>query len=117
MSRSCVQMIAGMAVTAYSHACCQFCNNDLHINIIDHYIHSCLYLDAERISLWYNILQLNDNVYVHLVNLDSTYVTLVLLGLEDDATSLLLGDQSQRFKNLCMSGLHKIWSKVSRYTR
>ena len=74
-------------------------------------------LDAERISLWYNILQLNDNVYVHLMNLDSTYVTLVLLGLEDEATSLLLGDQSQRFKNLCMSGLHKIWSKVSRYTR
>ena len=48
---------------------------------------------------------------------DFTYVTLVLLGLEDDATSLLLGDQSQRFKNLCLSGLHKIWSKVSRYTR
>ena len=51
------------------------------------------------------------------MNLDSTYVTLVLLGLEDDATSQLLGDQSQRFKNLCMSGLHKICSKVSRYTR
>ena len=109
-----MQMIAGMAVTAFSHACCPFCNNDLHINIIDHYIHSCSYLDAERISLWYNILQLNDNGYVHLMNLDSTCVTLVLLGLEDDATSLLLSDQSQRFKNLCMSGLHKILSKVSR---
>ena len=48
------------------------------------------------------------------MNLDSTCVTLVLLGLEDDATSLLLSDQSQRFKNLCMSGLHKILSKVSR---
>ena len=54
--------------------------------------------------------------YVHLMNLDSTYVTLVLLGLEDDSTSLLLGDQSQSFKNLCMSGMLKIWSKVSRYT-
>ena len=91
-------MIAGMADTAFSHACCQFCNSDLHINIIDYYIHSCSYLDAEKISLWYNILQLNDNVYVHLMNLDSTYVTLVLLGLDDDATSLLLGDQSQGFK-------------------
>ena len=37
---------------------------------------------------------------------------MVLFGLEDDATSLLLGDQSQRFKNLCMSGLHKKLSKV-----
>ena len=51
------------------------------------------------------------------MNLDSSYVTLVLLGLEDDATSMLLDDQSQRLKNLCISGLHKIWSKVSRYTR
>ena len=51
-----------------------------------------------------------------LMNLDCVYVTLVLLGLEDDATRLLLGDQSQRFRYLCMSGLHKIWSKVSRYT-
>ena len=72
--------------------------------------------DAERVSLRYNILQLNDDVYVHLMNLDYAYVTLVLLGLEDDATSLLLGHQSQRFRYLCMSGLHKIWSKVSRYT-
>ena len=31
------------------------------------------------------------------MNLDYAYVTLVLLGLEDDATSLLLGHQSQRF--------------------
>ena len=90
-SKSCVQMIAGMAETAFSHACCQVCNRDLHINIIDHYIYSCSYLGAERIRLWYNILQLNDNAYVHLMNLGSTYVTLVLLGLEDDATSLLLG--------------------------
>ena len=89
ISWSCLQMIAGMAETAFSHACCQFCNSDLHINIIDHYVHSCSYLDAERVSLWYNILQLNDDVYVHLMNLDYAYVTLVLLGLEDDATSLL----------------------------
>ena len=70
----------------------------------------------QRVSLWYNILQLNDDVYVHLMNLDYAYVTLVLLGLEDDATILLLGHQSQRFRYLCMSGLHKIWAKVSRYT-
>ena len=117
ISRSCLQMIAGMAETAFSHACCQFCNIDLHTNVIDHYVHSCSYLDAERVSLWYNILQLNDNVYVHLINLECEYVTLVLLGLEDDAISLLLGDQSQMFRHLCMSGLHKIWSKVNRYTR
>ena len=49
------------------------------------------------------------------MNLDSAYVTLVLLGLEDDAISLLFGDQYQRFRYLCMSGLHKLWSKVSRY--
>ena len=61
-----------------------------------------------------NILQLNDNAYVHLMNLDCAYVTLVLIGLEDDVTCLLLGDQSKRFRYLCMSGLHKIWSKVSR---
>ena len=94
--------------TAFSHACCQFCNRDLHI---------CSYLDAERFSLWYIILQLNDDAYVHLMNLDYTYVTFVILGLEDEATSLSLGYQSQRFKNLCISGLHKIWSKMSRYTR
>ena len=116
ISRSCLQMIAGMAETTFSHPCCQFCNREIHINIIDHYVHSCSYLDAERVSLWYNILQLNDDVYVHLMNLDYAYVTLVLLGLEDNATSLLLGHQSQRFRYLCMSGLHKIWSKVSRYT-
>ena len=116
ISRSCLQMIAGMAETTFSHPCCQFCNREIHINIIDHYVHSCSYLDAERVSLWYNILQLNDDVYVHLMNLDYAYVTLVLLGLEDDATSLLLGHQSQRFRYLCMFGLHKIWSKVSRYT-
>ena len=98
ISRSCLQMIAGKAETAFSHACCQFCNIDLRINIIDHHFHSCSYLDAEIISLWYNILQLNDDAYVHLLNLDSTYVTLVRLGLEDDATSLLLGEQSQRLK-------------------
>ena len=33
-------MIAGMAETAFSHACCQFCNREIHINIIDHYVHS-----------------------------------------------------------------------------
>ena len=109
-------MIAGMAETTFSHPCCQFCNREIHINIIDHYVHSCSYLDAEIVCLWYNILQLDDDVYVHLMNLDYAYVTLVLLGLEDDATSLLLGHQSQRFRYLCMSGLHKIWSKVSRYT-
>ena len=67
--------------TAFRHACGQFCNRDLHINIIDDYIHNYSYLDAERISLWYNILQLNDEAYVHLMNPDSSYVTLVLLGL------------------------------------
>ena len=61
----------------------------------------------QRISLWYSIVQLNDDANVHLMNLDSNYVTLVLLGLEDDATSLLLRDQSQKFKNLCVSGLHQ----------
>ena len=60
-------------------------------------------------------LQLNDSVSVHLMNLE--YVTLVLTDLEDDAIILLLVDQSQRFRHLCMSGLHKIWSKVNRYTR
>ena len=78
--------------------------------------HLIITVDAERVSLWYNILQLNDDVYVHLMNLDCAYFALVLLGLEDDATSLLLGHQSQRFRYLCMSGLHKLWSKVSRYT-
>ena len=105
-------MIAGMTETAFSHACCQFCNRELHINIIDHYIHSCSYLDADRVSLWYNILQLNDNAYVHLMNLDCAYIT----RLENDVTGLLLGDQSQKFRYLCMSSLQKIWSKVSRYT-
>ena len=106
-----------MAETTFSHACCQFCNREIHINnIIYHCVHSCSYLDAERVSVWFNILQLNDEVYIHLINLECAYVTLVLLGLEDDATSLLLGDQSQKFGYLCMSGLHKIWSKVSRYT-
>ena len=28
ISRSCLQTIAGMAETAFSHACCQFCNID-----------------------------------------------------------------------------------------
>ena len=72
ISRSCLQI---------SHACCQFCNREIRINIIDHYVHSCSYLDADRVSLWYNILRLNDDVYVHLMNLDCAYVTLVLLGL------------------------------------
>ena len=67
----------------------------LHTNAIDQCVHSCSYLDVERFSLGYNILQLNDNVYVHLMNLECEYVTLVLLGLEDDAISLFLGDQSQ----------------------
>ena len=62
-----------------------------------------------------DVLNLNDDVYVHLMNLDCAYVTLVL-GLEEDATSLLLGHQSQRFRYLCMASLHKKWSKVSRYT-
>ena len=99
-------MIAGVAETAFSHACCQFCNIDLHTNAIDHYIHSCSYLDAEKVRLWYNILQLIDNVYVPLTNLECAYVTLVLLRLDDDAISLLLGDQSQKFRHLRMSGLH-----------
>ena len=102
-------MIAGMAEITFSHACCQFCNREIHINIIDHYVHSCSYLDAERVNLWYNILQLNADVYVHLISLYRAYVALVILGLEVDATSLLLGNQSQRFRYLCMSGLHKIW--------
>ena len=99
ISKSCLQMLAGMAETDFSHACC------------------CSYFDAEGVSLRYNILQLNYNVSVNLMNIESAYVTLVLLGLEDDAISVLLGDQSQRFSHLCMSGLHKIWSKVNRYTR
>ena len=49
ISRSCLQMIAGMAETTFSHPCCQFCNREIHINIIDHYVHSCSYLDAERV--------------------------------------------------------------------
>ena len=52
ISKSCLQMLAGMAETDFSHACC------------------CSYLDAERVSLWYNILQLNYNVYVHLMNIE-----------------------------------------------
>ena len=71
----------------------------------------------QRESVYGTIYCKYDNVYVHLMNLECEYVTLVLLGLEDDAISLLLGDQSQRFRHLCMSGLHKIWSKVNRYTR
>ena len=51
-------------------------------------------------------MQLYAGVYVHLMSLDRAYVALVILGLEDDATSLLLGDQSQRFRYLCMSELH-----------
>ena len=56
------------------------------------------------------------NVDMHLMNLGSAYVTLVLLGLKGDAISLLLGDQYYRFRYLCMSSLHKVWSKVRRYT-
>ena len=44
----------------------------------------------QRVSLWYNILQLNDNVYVHLKNLECGYVTLVLLGLEDEEVCCLV---------------------------
>ena len=49
--RSCLQMIAGMAETAFSHACCQFCNIDLHTNAIDHYIQS---------QVWYLIVSIPD---------------------------------------------------------
>ena len=47
------------------------------------------------------------------MNLDSAYVTLVLLGLEDYAFSRLLGDQLLMFRYLNMSSLHNIWPNVS----
>ena len=68
--------------------------------MIDHYFHSCSYL--------------NDNVYVHLNSQDRAYVTLVLLGVEYDAISWLLGDQFLMSRYLHMSGLHNIWPNVSK---
>ena len=50
ISRSCLQIKAGMAETAFTHACCQFCNRNLHYNVIDHYIHSKLLISWYRKS-------------------------------------------------------------------
>ena len=108
-------MIAGMAETASDMHAVNFA---IYISILIPLIiiFTVAYILVQIVSLWYNILQLNENACVHLMNLDCAYVTIVLLGLQDDVTSLLLGDQSQKCRYLCMSGQHIIWSKVSRCT-
>ena len=98
-------MIAWMVETAFNHACCQFCNRDLHINIL-----LIIIFTVAHILMQIESLQLNDNAYVHLTNLDCAYVTLVIF--KDDATSLMLGEQSQKLRYLCKSGLHKIYGRM-----
>ena len=66
---------------------------------IDHYSHSCAYLEIEIQS-----------VYCTLRAFDAIFV----LGLEEDAISSLLGDHIQTFRCLCMSGLHNVSLKLSK---
>ena len=82
-------------------------------NVVDQCIHDCIFLNLDRPMLWYAIQQLSGDVCTYLRSLDKAFITMIVLGLDDEIVRLILGDQYQQFRSICLSRIHSMWIKVS----
>ena len=90
---------------------CSYCKSK-YVNLVQHCIHECRYLDAERIMMVTNIQLFDAAVYFFICRLDKTSKTLFLLGENNVQISEYLGAEFSRFYDLCAVSLHRMWSKI-----
>ena len=109
--KSMMQMIAYLSNNLSGPFTCSYCKSQ-YVNLVQHCIHECRYLDAERIMIVTNIQLFDAAVYFFICRLDKTSQTLFLLGENNVQISEYLGAEISRFYDLCAVCLHRMWSKI-----
>ena len=109
--KSMMQMIAYLSNNLSGPFTCSYCKSE-YVNLVQHCIHECRYLDAERIMMVTNIQLFDAAVYFFICRLDKTSQTLFLLGENNVQISEYLGGEISRFYDLCAVSLHRLWSKI-----
>ena len=109
--KSVMQMIALVSNNFRGPFICSYCKSQ-YVNLVEHCIHECIYLAAERILLVTNVYMFNAAVFALLCSLDRTSQTLVLLGENIAPLNAILGDEIHEFCHLCAVNLHRMWSKI-----
>ncbi|MCG8048280.1 MAG: reverse transcriptase family protein, partial [Candidatus Thiodiazotropha endolucinida] len=90
--KSVVQMIASVSNNFTDQITCFNCGV-LYENIVDHCLHDCLYVEAERLKLWLDIYQLCPEVYAYMRCLDKEDLSLIFLGAVSDRIASLFGER------------------------
>ena len=103
-------MIASVSNNSIGQTVCFNCGNP-YGNIVVNCLHDCRYVEAERFKLWLDIFQLSTEVYACLRSLDNEDQTLIFLGAVSDRIASMLGEHVPQFEFICVSSLHRIWSK------
>ena len=82
------------------YSCCK----SQYVNLVEHCIHECIYLAAERMLLVTSVYMFNAAVFALLCCFDRTFQILVLLG--ENISEI------HDFCHLCAVNLHRMWSKI-----
>ena len=77
-ARSLIQMTSFLTIDADNARLCYRCKMN-YVNIIDHCISECPYVQLERDFLWDKIYQFNPDVYMFLMRLDKEILKNVFL--------------------------------------
>ena len=109
--KSMMQMIAYLSNNLSGPFTSSYCKSQ-YVNLVQHCIHECRYIEAERIMMVTNIQLFDAAVYFFICRLDKTSQTLFLLGENNVQISEYLGAEISRFYDLCAVCLHRMWSKI-----
>ena len=109
--RSVIQMFAGVPYESLGPRLCSLCNA-AYDYLVENCIRDCVGLLFERRRLWFEPSCIDVNVHAVLHNLDKCSLTIALL--EGDIVQLydLLGDRLSVFRNICVSNLDELWSRI-----
>ena len=105
---SAVQLLSRASSLPYLTTTCTHCQK-IYVNLLDHCIHECNYLNRPRALLLQEILYLDVDVYMYLNRQDRQTQTNLLLGVVVPEFLQILSDRSESFKRICIFNLHKLW--------
>ena len=105
---SVVQLLSRASSLPFLTTICNHCQK-IYVNLLDHCIHECIYLNRPRALLLQEIFYLDVDVYMYLNRQDRQTQTNLLLGVMVPEFLQILSDRSDTFKRICISNLHKLW--------
>ena len=105
---SVVQLLSRASSLPFLTTICNHCQK-IYVNLLDHCIHECIYLNRPRALLLQEIFYLDVDVYMYLNRQDRQTQTNLLLGVMVPEFLQILSDRSETFKRICISNLHKLW--------